>query len=348
MHPASTFLRKLLLVSTVVLLLPRVGWAQGRDPAAAQALFDDARALMSAKRYDEACPKLAESQRLDPGIGTQFHLADCYEQVGRIASAWVTFLDVASQARANGQNDRESLALTRAARLERRLPRLTISVPPQHRVPGLEIHRDGSVVGEVQWGSSIPVDPGNHELTVTAPGKRPGLYQVWAEEAQTKAFEVPALQADPGAAVSPSSPEQHATAAAAVKAPPAASTGSEPADSGSSHVLELTLVGVGVVGIGVGTTYAILAKSQYEDSKEYCQPDNPNKCNEQGMDLRDAALTKGNVATVAFAVGGAALALGGVVWLLGDDDPATSSQQNFQLGAAPERGGGWLVAAGRF
>src|SRR5262245_31083842 len=113
--------------------------AQQRDPAAAQALFDEARTLMKSKRFDEACPKLAESQRLDPGIGTQFRLADCYEQQGKLASAWAGFLDVASQAAASGQADREKAARTRAAHLEARLPKLTIVVPAANRVSGLKI-----------------------------------------------------------------------------------------------------------------------------------------------------------------------------------------------------------------
>ena len=101
--------------------------AQQRDPAAAQALFDQGRALMKAKNYSEACPKLAESQRLDPGIGTQFHLADCYENQGKLASAWAAFHEVASMAAASNQPDREKAAKARAARLEPRLPRLTMS-----------------------------------------------------------------------------------------------------------------------------------------------------------------------------------------------------------------------------
>src|SRR5882724_4165659 len=84
--------------------------AEERDPAAAQALFDEGRALMKTQRFAEACPKLKESQRLDPGIGTQFRLADCYEQQGKIASAWAAFLEVASLAAASDQKEREKAA----------------------------------------------------------------------------------------------------------------------------------------------------------------------------------------------------------------------------------------------
>src|SRR5260221_10377355 len=99
-------------------LAPTRAFAQQRDPAAAQALFDQARALTRQGRYAEACPKLLESNRLDPGIGTQFHLAECYEQNGQVATAWATFLDVASQARAASQFDREKAATKRATQLE--------------------------------------------------------------------------------------------------------------------------------------------------------------------------------------------------------------------------------------
>src|SRR5262245_18728599 len=63
--------------------------ARADDSAAAQALFDQGRKLMESERWAEACPKLEESQRLDPAGGTLLHLALCREHEGRIATAWV-------------------------------------------------------------------------------------------------------------------------------------------------------------------------------------------------------------------------------------------------------------------
>src|SRR5882757_8415497 len=100
----------------------------GADPPAARALFGEARKLMAQGKYEQACPKLEESLKLDAGIGTAFNLADCWEHVGKTASAWARFLDVATAAKNAGQADREKVARARAASLEPHLPRLTITV----------------------------------------------------------------------------------------------------------------------------------------------------------------------------------------------------------------------------
>src|ERR1044071_5690414 len=77
------------------------------DVAAAQALFEQGRALMARERPEDACPKFEESQRLDPALGTEFNLASCYEKLGKLASAYALFTEVAATAHSTGQRQRE-------------------------------------------------------------------------------------------------------------------------------------------------------------------------------------------------------------------------------------------------
>src|ERR1700679_2098040 len=65
----SRSLRALLMAASVALAAPS---ARADDPAAAQALFNDAKRLMSAGKYPDACPKLEESERLPPGRRAEF------------------------------------------------------------------------------------------------------------------------------------------------------------------------------------------------------------------------------------------------------------------------------------
>lgn len=143
--------------------------------AQAQELFDEATRLMREGRAREACPKLEESIELAPGaLGGKLKLAECYEQAGRLASAWATYLQVETAARRAGQTDRETWASARAAELRSKLSRLQIVVPePLRELKGLVVRRDGEVVGPGQWGMALPVDGGMHEVRAEAPGRAP-------------------------------------------------------------------------------------------------------------------------------------------------------------------------------
>lgn len=325
--------------------------AAEHDPAAAQALFDQGRALMNDKKYAEACPKLEESQRLDPGMGTLFHLADCYERWGKLASAWAAFLDVASLAAAAGQTDRENAAKARAQNLEPRLPRITITVPEMSRLPELRVTRDDVDVGSAQWGSPLPVDPGPHRVVASAPGRRAFTNDVVLKEGATENLTIPALEAARETAA-PAPP----LAQPAVTSPPprAPEHNVEPAhDQGSSGgpgPIVIGLGALGVVGIGAGTVLGLMAKSKFDDSKEHCNPDNENVCTAQGVELRDDAFTLGNLSTVGFIVGGVALAGAGVVWLVqsGSSKETASTGRSFRAGVSPNFGRPTLVMQGSF
>jgi len=330
-------------------LFSGVAHSQERDPAAAQALFDQARELIRQGKFAEACPKFQESNRLDPGIGTQFNLADCYEQSGRVASAWAAFLEVASQARATGQAEREKAATKRAEKLQARLPRLAINVPEASKTPGLEIRRNGMLVGSAQWGTPVAVDPGEIELTANAPGKQTLRQTLRAEEGKTTSYNLPLLAQGDSAAVAPAATatpiatQSTATQPAAPLAPsPSAPVAPQPSEQpgakGANGPWIITLAGVGVVGLGLGSAFGLMAKSKYDASKQECDADDANSCSPSGIEQRNDALTKGNVATVSSIVGGAALAGAGIVWLAsGSSDPKGAASRS-RLRAAPVLG----------
>jgi hypothetical protein len=335
----------------------RQAMAQDRDPAAAEALFDQARELARAGRYNEACPKFLESNRLDPGIGTQFHLADCYEQSGRLATAWAMFLDVASLARSSNQPDREKAASKRAAALKPRLPRLLINVPDASQLPGLEIRRDDVLMGTALWGTPVPVDPGVHEITMSAPGHRTLKQTVKLEQGKSVNLDLPALVAEnsPVAAQAPivAAP---AEAPAAFAPPAAVSQTNAPApkfdatSSSGAGPLPWALAGAGVVGFGVGTVFALLATSANSKSKSDCDADNPNLCGPTGVSQRDDARRDGNIATVGFVAGGALLAGAGILWLAGghSKESAVSAPRGLRADAAVSPGSAALYLQGSF
>lgn len=102
--------------------------ASPAQSAAAQALFDSARALRTEGKIAKACARFEENLRLDVGIGTQFNLADCYERIERTASAYALYREVASSARRMGQMARATAAAERNRDLAQRLSSLTLNV----------------------------------------------------------------------------------------------------------------------------------------------------------------------------------------------------------------------------
>ncbi len=163
--------------------------------ALAEKLFQDGRQLFTDGEYDEACPKFEESYRLDPGTGTLLNMAACHDKQGKTATAWSEY-ELARQKLEQSGDDRLKFAQTESKRLEAILSHLTVTVPEQAAVDGLEIRLDGTQLGEPLWGTRSPVDPGEHELVASAPG-----YETWTTEVNVSAesddvvVEIPQLSA---------------------------------------------------------------------------------------------------------------------------------------------------------
>jgi hypothetical protein len=282
------------------------------DSAAAQSLYDDGRKLFTNKDYASACPKFQESQRLDPTPVTEFWLADCYEHAGKTASAWAAFLDLAATEHKTGgpkSAEREKVARDRAKALEPKLTQLTISVAATTRVDGLVIKRDGEPVLDGQWGAPVAVDPGNHTIDASAPGKAAWTKTLDVEGAgQTVNVDVPALADAPASAP--------AGAAAPGAAPPPAPAPEQPAETKSSplRTVGLVVAGVGAAGLVVGGIFGGMALSSNSSANNgNCGTafGGTNECNATGVSDRSSAVRDGNISTIAFIAGGV-LAAGGI------------------------------------
>jgi hypothetical protein len=299
-------------VLAAMALAPAASAQNASDAAAAEALFNEAQRLATAGKYAEACPKFAESLRLDSGIGAMLYLADCWEKTGKTASAWAQFRE--AEQLASQQGDKRAVAAhKRAAQLEPNLARLVIRVAPGVDVPGLDVKRDTTEVGRAQWGVPVPVDPGQHTVTATATGKKPQEVAVNVPAGTTPTtLDLVALQDE---AAGPSAP---APAPASAPAPmpdtPPADEGAHPGQT--QRLLGLVAGGVGVVGIGIGSYFGFdtISKNNASNTAGNCNAAT-NACSQNGLDLRSAAKSSGLVSTVAFAAGAAFLAGGVVLYL---------------------------------
>lgn len=298
------------------------------DRATAQALFEQALNLMEKGDAAAACPKLEESQRLDPGVGTLLYLADCYETLGRTASAWATFLDASYSAKDLGQKDREKLANQNAERLKPTLSKLILDVEAAD-TPGLAITSDGQPISAASFGSEIPVDPGPHNLTANAQGHSPWSSQVTIPSGPgVTHVRVPALEV----LVEVNKPVP--VAAAPVAAPVSQAPVSKEAknDTGSKQKLwGWVAVGTGSAALVGGGLFALLAMADNGRADDQCRQDDPSLCGTHGVSLGESATRKANMASVLGGVG-AALAITGAVLVFTASDSSDAGQGTARVG----------------
>ncbi len=305
------------------------------DKAAAEALFDEAKKLMAAKHYSEACPKFADSQRLDPGVGTLLNLGLCYKQTGQTASAWSAYREAASLARSQGENDREELARQEATALEPQLTKLVIEVPPDTaRIPGLEIKRDGGVVPDGLWGIAAPVDPGVQSIDVTAPNKKPLHLEAKAQGAgSTSKVVIPPLEDGPPPPVTTG-----ASAGAAGGTPPPPPPPKDEHPGRTQRIIGYSVGGAGVLVGGVGVWFTLLSVAENKAANETTNPEHKAQHQSDSQSAR-------TIGFVGIGIGAAAL-IGGIVIVV----TAPHGPQAASLTLTPQvaQGGGGLSLSGRF
>jgi hypothetical protein len=184
--------------------------------AGAKELFKEGRKLVEKGDYEAGCSKFQQSLELEDGVGTRFNLADCYEKLGRTATSYELFIEVAEASKREGQTQREGVARTRAEAVAAKLSRLLVQVTPQERV--VQVQRDGEPLDRSAIGTPVALDPGTYELSASAPGleewtskvvipKGPVVVQVTVPELEEKVEEPAPPVVKPEPAKAPVKPE---------------------------------------------------------------------------------------------------------------------------------------------
>lgn len=298
----------------------------GDNKAPAEALLGEGVKLTSQGKYAEACPKFEASLELYDSINTRYFLADCRERNGKLASAWVDFLEVAEKAHDSGQVSKEKKARERAAALEPKVPKLHVHVLASD-TPGLVITRDGFALGRAQWETPLPMDPGEHEIVASAPGRVPlTLHAKLAADGVTSEVTVPQLAlVESATAVAPPAADQSS-------APPPPTPDAPSSAGRTQRIIGIASGAAGLVTMGVGVALGVSAKAKYQDAPG-CEG---TVCNdEDGLAARDSARSLGNVGTGLF-IGGAVVGAAGAVLYF----TAPSAKQSSRGSAPP-----WYLTA---
>lgn len=301
-----------------------ISWAARADnPAAAEALFDTAKQLVAQDRYAEACPKFEESDRLDPGIGTKFHLADCWQHLGRTASAWLLFRDVETEAHATGQGNRERVARDRATALEPFVSKLVIEPRDAASLAQVEVRRDGVEVERDKWNAAVPVDPGAHIVSVSAPGKQ--AWQVTVDvppQGKLVTLEVPPLvdlqpiaaAPTPAAAAPerpPPPPPPPPRAGVTEPMPPPVPTETHFENrGGAQRAVGWFFVAAGVAGLATAGYYTAVWVDNHNKALLHCAG---SFCDPIGAQARSDAHTQEIVAIASAGAGAGAMLLGSLL-----------------------------------
>ncbi len=286
------------------------------DKATAEILFNEGQRLMQAARYADACPKLADSQRLDPGIGTALYLGDCYEKINKLASAWGSFREAVSLAE-RSNDKRAPVAKRHADRLESSLSRLTLKVASD--VPAdVRIERNGKPIAAGEVGLAIPMDGGACTITADVPGRERWTSTVTIPDRDSSVQVIVHAGIIPGKTPTPAPTPTPTAIPTPDPTPTPTPTPDEPQQSSGSgmRISGIIVGGAGLVAVGSGAGLAVAAKGTFDGSNGPGKCDATTSfCTPQGLSARSDAHTQADIATVLF-IGGAVLVAGGTVMFL--------------------------------
>ncbi|MCC6217007.1 MAG: hypothetical protein IT376_19260 [Polyangiaceae bacterium] len=290
------------------------------ERSGARAAAEAAAKAFEGQRWQEAIDLFAKAEKLVHAPTHLLFLARSHQKLGQLVKAREAYRKVVSETLpANAPKAfkaAQAAAEKELAELEPRIPQLTVRVEGATGEVTLKI--DGVASPAALVGVAFPIDPGEHELVAETPGEQSEPKRLTiAEKSREEVTLVLAPRATPAAK----------SDSGAADAPAAGGDARVDTASAEPKLLAWGAVGVGVVGVGVGTFFLVQASGKLSESDDLCS--GGGVCPEsrrQRIDQLDAdANTASTIGLVGLGVGAVGLGLG-AWWLFGAAEPAAPGQ----------------------
>jgi hypothetical protein len=306
----------LLACGLVLAAPPSLAKPSAKDVAAAKKSSKEGQKLEKKKAWEDAKAAYEKSLELNDTPSTRIRLAGVEEELGNLVEA-AAQLRVALEAKklSFAQRTKAKKALKK---IEKRIPVLTLDVPAGFAG---KVSVDDRELTASELSQPINVNPGSHEVRAEAEGSRPFRESIEFADGDTKNLSILLTELEP------EKPEPEPEPA--------------PVKKGGDKTLAYVSLGVGVVGLGVGTYMGLKARSTKDELDGACSN---GVCSESQRDLYDKGKSQANISTVGFIVGAVGIGAGTVLLLSGGGKEGKVEARH----ASPYVGPGSVGVAGWF
>lgn len=304
---------------------PALAQQAGSRSSEAERLFREGRSLVDKGDFANACPKFAESEKLDPAPGTLLSLADCEEREKHLVKAKEHYTLAASGFPKN--DPRRAFATGRAQAIEKRLSHPTFRLPPDAPADTVVTINDAPLPRS-DLGAATTMDPGEVRVKVAVVGRQDKVVVVTLGEGESKTIDI-----EPGPPV-PVTVEPTPKPSSASNA---TLTTASPSRTDTKRTIAFVALGVGGASLIVGGVTGVLAASRASTVKDHC--DDNYICDSEGVSAASSGRLFAPLSTVTLIAGVVLVGAGAYLYLTSGKREKTQPKAGALLRALSVGGG---------